>query len=644
MGKKVKEQSKMIQFLNKWGIVFVFLGAILPYLPTLLFDYTLDDSITISENVFTKQGIKGIPDLFKYDTFHGFFQDENKLKLVSGGRYRPLTPALFAVEYQLFGLNSFWGHLFNIIWYGLCCSTIFLFLRRLLTDRFSADIIILISVGASLLFALHPVHSEAVANIKGRDEILALFFSVLSGYSLLRWYDKQNIRWLGLSGLFLFAGLLSKENAITWFAIFPLMIYFFRKWDWKKVLIGLSPALIAIVGFLALRFSVLGHSLNLDVPGEMLNNPFIKVEDGQYVFFNLMEKSASITYALGKYLALMIFPHPLTHDYYPRHIPVVSWNNIVVIGSFLVYSCLTILSLFKLKKKSIYVFSWLYFLVTISIVSNVFFPVGTHMSERFLFMPSLGFCLIIPTLLFDYFRGKRINTAWIILGLLVVGYVVKTQFRLPAWKNNYSLFSTDAMVSVNSAKVNNAFGGELSSIAGRSKDIEERKRLSSQAIPHLDKAIEIHPHYKNAWLIRGNAYLYLEDYQSSISSYENALRIDPSYMLANDNLAVAYRLAGKNAGEKENDLVTAIDLLKKAYTLRNDDYETLRLLGVAYSFSGDMVNTEKYFREATEKFPKLASAWYHLGTLYYQSGDDIKGKEYLDKAIELDPDVLKKNK
>ena len=119
---------------------------------------------------------------------------------------------------------------------------------------------------------------------------------------------------------------------------------------------------------------------------------------------------------------------------------------------------------------------------------------------------------------------------------------------------------------------------------------------------------------------------------------------DPAYDLAEDNLAIAYRLAGKKAGEKDNDLVSAIELLKKAYNLRNDDYETLRLLGVAYSFSGDLSNAEQYFREATEKFPKLASAWYHLGTLYYQSGDDITGKEYLDQAIELDPDVLEKNK
>ena len=85
--------------LNCW-LIMAF--SFLIYAGTLFHDYTQDDAIVIYDNMFTKQGVSGIPGILKYDTFYGFFKKEGKANLVAGGRYRPLTLVMYALEVQLF--------------------------------------------------------------------------------------------------------------------------------------------------------------------------------------------------------------------------------------------------------------------------------------------------------------------------------------------------------------------------------------------------------------------------------------------------------------------------------------------------------------------------------------------------------------
>ena len=125
MTKEKKQNFKPISRLNAIIIFFVF-GFIL-YGNTLFNDFALDDSIAIKQNVFTNQGVEGIDDIFKYDSFVGFWLNsyknktaeeiQNEKKLVAGGRYRPLSYALFAFERGVFGKDPFVHHLFNIIYY-----------------------------------------------------------------------------------------------------------------------------------------------------------------------------------------------------------------------------------------------------------------------------------------------------------------------------------------------------------------------------------------------------------------------------------------------------------------------------------------------------------------------------------------------
>ena len=158
-----------------YSLVIV-LSTVVLYFNTLKNDYALDDALVLNENQFVKQGVKGLKNIFKYDSFRGFFGTEKKL--VQGGRYRPLSLATFAVEYDLFGLKPRVHHAVNIILYGILGIGIFYFLRNIL-QLFAVAHSIEIAFFTTLIFMVHPVHTEVVANIKGRDEILAMLFGIL---------------------------------------------------------------------------------------------------------------------------------------------------------------------------------------------------------------------------------------------------------------------------------------------------------------------------------------------------------------------------------------------------------------------------------------------------------------------------------
>ena len=192
------DQSAPSNFLKKWSWIFFALGVLL-YANTWFHDYAVDDAIVIYDNEFTTKGIAGIPNLLKYDTFRGFFKVEGKDNLVSGGRYRPLTPVMYAAEVQLFSpkkkdengqvvkdkdgdevfdpnengeLNmvKIVGHFINTLLYGLTCVVLFLVMLQLLSPNKKInnwdEKAALIAIGTTLLFLAHPIHTEGSGQYK----------------------------------------------------------------------------------------------------------------------------------------------------------------------------------------------------------------------------------------------------------------------------------------------------------------------------------------------------------------------------------------------------------------------------------------------------------------------------------------------
>lgn len=625
------------------------------YANTLFHDFTQDDAIVIYDNMYTSQGINGIPGLLKNDTFFGFFKEEGKQKLVEGGRYRPFTPIMFAIENQIFGTLKrdtagnpvidergntvlvyppFIGHLFNIIWYILSGLLVYLVIRQLLRDK-GNTVSVLVAFGSAMLFMAHPIHTEAVANIKGRDEIMALVGSLGALFFTLKAFDSRDFKWTLVAALLFFIGLMSKENAITFLGIVPLAFWFFTRAKVTEAIKYTIPLAVSTVVFLLIRTSVIGLDSG-GTPWELMNNPFIKIVNGAYLPYTGAEKLATILYTLGKYVQLLFAPITLTHDYYPYHVQTMTFGDGAVLLSLALYAAMAYFAIKGIKSKSVPAFGVWFFLLSLSIVSNIVFPIGTNMSERFMFMPSLGFCLAVC-----YFLYNKLPTAGSYLALIMVAcglFGFKTIDRNTVWKDNFTLFTTDINTSPGSAKLQNSVGGEYTTKGAAEKDEKKKMEYLRNAVPHLKEAVKIHPKYRNAYLLMGNAYNYMKDYDNSIQAYRECLKIDPTYSEGKINIALTLREAGKAAGEQQN-LQKATAYLEEAYKYNPKDFETVRLLGVASAFSGNKEKAVQWFQRSVEIEPRNAHSWWDLGTAYAGVNNAAESKRCREKALELDPNI-----
>lgn len=629
----------------------LFLLGTLLYANTFGHDYAQDDAIVITQNTYTQQGIQGLPGILGNDTFYGFFQDKSKARLVSGGRYRPLSVATFAIEYSLFGESPAISHIINALLYGACGMLIYLVVAQLSRGASALQRSWLPLITA-LLFITHPIHTEAVANIKGRDEILALLGALGGLYFAMRALHHQRPWLLHAIGAFcLFLGMLSKENAFTFVGIIPLAWYVFGRKPNKELWLPALPYVAAGVVFLLIRSAVLPPG-NGDVSTELMNNPFLVFENGRYLPLTFGERLPTILFTWGKYLVLLFFPLTLTHDYYPRHIELQTWADPAVLLSGLVFILLIGYGIRAAWHRQPLGFAVVFFLVTFLPVSNLLFPIGTNMAERLLFMPSLGWAMAMALLLWRLgvmlaqkkrpLRASALKVPGILALLVAVLFSARTIARNPAWADNYTLFTTDIAVSQQSAKLRNAVGGEL---VTRSIDVtnpQEKEAMLREAVGHLKQATNIHPLYKNAYLLTGNAYNYLQDWEASIKAYQRALQLDPSYEEARNNLAVTYRQAGQFYGEQRGDLTTSVQYLQQALALLPNDYDILRLLGVAYGVGGQHQQAVRYFQQAVEQQPDNARAWFNLGVAQQYAGQAAAAEQSLAKARQIDPQIEQK--
>lgn len=641
-----KEASNPAFFQRFRFELIIFAISFLLYANTLGHQFALDDAIVITKNQYTQQGLAGIPKIFADDTFLGFFGE--KKNLVEGGRYRPFSVAMFALENQLFGTKKilgdgktmyeyspFVGHLLNVLWYALTCLVLFWLLKHLFKPfeqtltTFSPT---LFAFMATLFFAAHPIHTEAVANIKGRDEIFSLLGSLSAMFFALRFSREGNVKDAIFSGVIFLLALLSKENAITFLAVIPLTIWIFDKATLEKCFTTSMALLAATALFLVIRGAAIGWQFG-GTPLELMNNPYLKIVDNQYIPFTTSEKLATIFPTLGKYIGLLFAPYPLTHDYYPRFFDLATWGSPAVLGSFFLYLCLFALMIKGIKERKVYAFSIGFYLITLSIVSNIIFPVGTHMAERFAFMPSVGFSIGVSFLLWEKLKNERL--AITILGIWVAIFSVITVLRNPTWHNDLTLFTTDVKVSSNSAKINNAVAGILIDETVKKTPIDEA--TIRRALSHADHAIALHPTYHNAWLLKGNAHFYLKDFDMAINAYKQTLVLKRDYADGLNNLALALREGGKYYGEQKNDLNRALTMLTEANQIKPNDAETLRLLGVAHAIRRNLPKAIELWEQAVQINPKDAKTMMDISMAYAQLNNPAQSAAWKQKSLALQP-------
>lgn len=585
----------------RWDYI-VFIGiAFSLYVNTLWHQFVLDDEVVITENRFVRQGIDGIGSIFSHDTFAGYKRVSEDTQIVTGGRYRPMSLVFFALLYSLFGANPFVFHLFSVVLYVASALVLFHLINLWLQDRAYGKII---AGAATLIFIVHPVHTEVVANVKGCDEQLALLFGMVSCICFLKAWDEKKIQWSLLAAILLLIACLAKENAIVWTVIMPLSLFFFRQSDLNEILKKSIPVFLAAIVFVLIRQSVIGGDHDVSLAADPLNDPFLLWNGNNWVPVTAMEKAATILYAFGNQVRLLLFPYPLTHDYYPNHIPIQDFSCHFVWISLVLLIGIVALILTGFKRKGIIAFGLLFFLISISITSNVFFPVGTFMAERFLYLPSLGIALAIVVYPVHLYKERQMKFLAPLLGLIVIIFSWLTITRNAAWKNNETLLRKDATVSSRSLKLRNDLGTLLLTKSLQSADQAEREKLLNEAATHLKFAIDNHPTYYDAYLAYGANAFYLKEYDESVKAYRRAYVLNPHDAMAKTGLLYALQGNGINLGQTGHP-DQAIIPLTEAWLLQPDTTSAIELSNYYFILNKDE-EAVQWLEKAVELAPENA--------------------------------------
>ncbi len=607
-----------------YGSLLLAVTGFLLYANTLGHAYALDDFPVIYGNSLTMQGVKSIPVMLKTAYWYGLDGKNDFL-------YRPLSLVTYAVEWEISPNNPKLGHFTNVLLYALTGFLLFRLLASLLKDYNLA-----LPLMAGLLFMAHPLHTEVVANIKSRDELLCFLFFILSALCVQKYHTTGKAMQLILAGACFFLSLLSKESAITFLAIFPLMSWFFTSLPLKKIAVS-SGVMVAVAAlYLLIRGSVLtSQTTGGDI--SVLDNTLIAAPD-------LHSRLATAFYILGLYIRLLVFPHPLASDYSYPEIAIVTFANPVALASLLFYLAITCYAAWKLPKKDLLSFCIIYFLIPLSLVANVLFLTRSTMADRFLYIPSLGFCLAVVALLMKAMKitfspsrytglGKIFTANTSLTATVCVIFLlfsIKTIARNPDWKNDYTLFSTDSKISSKSSRIHFLFANHLiQSVKQKLVGDDKKPGYLQTAEVEMKEAVRLYPKNYEALFGLGELYTTTGDLDKAMAYYRQALDMFPNDAKAINNVGNTYFRMQKY---KE-----AFDMLNNAIRLYPNEYEGYNNIGSVYFATGQYEQAAEVYKKAISLNPNYAEALKNLGSCYGMLKRYDEAITYFTKASSLDP-------
>jgi tetratricopeptide (TPR) repeat protein len=580
--------------------------------------YNLDDFHIARDNPDIEQGIKAVPKIF------------TSLYSNREGRsygYRPLVRTTFAIEYEFFGRNPYVSHVINTLLYFILVLVLFRVLKRLLHNYH-----IFFPFLIALLFAAHPIHTEVVASLKNRDEILMLMLCLVSLDQLLSYVRNHMSRHLVWALIWFLLAFLAKPTAAAFFLIFPLALYFFTEAD-KKLLIraGLFFGGIGIVAalgpFLYLPF--------IDRPLDYFENPLVGDP-------SLANRIAWGGFSLLYYLRLIIFPHPLRYYYGYNMFPDVSITNIWVILGIVVHLGLFIYAIYKFKDRHILSFAILVYLSAIAMFINTVKPVPGIIGERYLWIPSIGFSIALAFFIYKVFLAspKANNIASgkmagiIVLSLLIlIPYSGKTYIRNTQWKTEYTLFAADMPHLWDSFIGNDQYAHEIMQAMNKelAKPVNVVKFIDPQireALMHWERAREIYPDhystYNNMGIVYSRVY---KEYDTAIVHFNQALERKPDDPMLLFNLGMAY--------EGKEQYTRAINFYQKSLDNDPDAINTRSRLANIYFGLGEFTEAIEMNQEIMRVAPGESLPYVNIGNYYIFQRDTTNGIRFYEKAVEL---------
>lgn len=561
--------------------------------------------------------------------------------------YRPLCVLTFRFNYMLSELEPMSYHLLNVILHAVVCI---MYMR--MCNMFIQE---LPSFLAAMLFAVHPIHTEAVTGVVGRAESLSsiFFIAALMFYAKCTGYHRE-IVW---GPLFTSIGLvtiamLCKEQGITVIGVCVVYELFVAQralfkdlWailmrilqgdtkipKWLQGSIVRSVVLVGSTLFLLIaRIKVMGAQLpvftRFDNPASVSNTP---------------ARQLTYNYLLPINFWLLLFPADLCCDWTMGTIPVISSildpRNLITVAFYLCFGKIVHFSLMKQGGLNRAIIMSLALMVLPFIpASNLFFPVGFVVAERILYTPSMGFCMLVAIGFEQIMQNKKMikPVLWFMMGSLLLLHAGKTYIRNIDWTSEYTVFRAALKVNHRNAKLWNNVGHAL-----------ENLNRYEEALEYFKKAVSVQPDDIGAHMNVGRTYKRLEKFDEAEEAFRNAKALFPpvipgkSYTarIAPNHLNVFLNLASIYSRDP-NRLEEAASLLKTATDMRPDYIQGYINRGDIYMKMGKQKDALSMYEEALKYEPENADVHYNLGVVNMELGNKPKAYQCFERALSFDPE------
>jgi len=437
--------------------------------------------------------------------------------------YRPLTILLYAAQWTLGAGSPLVFHLVSVALYA-AASVLVLWLALQCLPRSAAWV-------AAALFAVHPVHVEAVANVVGQAELWTAVVMVAAVALYVR--DRREGLPLGRRATIIIAvlyaaGMLVKENAIVLPALIVaaevLLVDDRRPW---RVRLDSLLSLLVWMGLLAAAFLWVRVRITGEVGGDVMHPSLMNRTAG--------ERALVMLGLLPEFGRLFLWPARLYADYSPRQVPVhVTWHPDLLSGALLLL-CLAVLTFVSWRRANLATFGLAWLAIAIAPVSNVLIPTGILIAERTLLVPSVGVVLCVALLtpwILARLRGRarvvRLAAAGALAVLLTLGASHSAE-RQYTWKSSDAVFATLAADAPLNFKAHYAYGGQL---------FEQKRPVEGER--EWRYALALMPGYYGVYADLGHKYRDAHVCQAAVPNYQKALALEPSLPLVRAGLVACF--------------------------------------------------------------------------------------------------------
>ena len=536
MSKKKQEKTrKTASLINEYNFynkksfhhILLFTSAVLLYGWTYTFSYNLDDDYILDFLKDIENNFNGVQQIFS--------------RWFASADYRPINILSFWMERFLFnGLTPGVSHLINVIIYGILLIMIydFILLTEISEDKKKLFILALLS---TFLFLVHPNHVSVVVNIKSRDNLLSMLFGIMASIQLIKSYDLKQYWRILLFQIFITIAILSKLDSLVFIVIPALVIFLFRDINRKqiiRVLFTTGFLLLISITILQVFISSLNESFHI-YKMKLTDNPLI-IND------SFTDKLSLTLTSLFYYLKFLFIPFGYYFFYGYKEItllPLFSITNIITIVFFTAISFFCVYN----YQKRMFIFSWLFFLLSILYALNFFNAVSGIVSDRYNFIASLGFCIALAKsleYLLPIIEIRKLFTNIFIL-LILISYSAFTITRTADWKDEFTLYEHDLPCIPNSL---NAY--RIAAATYIHKALEEElkqdynKPLADSFIlrgeQHALTALKIYNKSAEVWELLGLCSTYKKEYENALQRFSNCYKYDTTYLSGINYLGFAY--------------------------------------------------------------------------------------------------------